>query len=220
MTRIIININEHIKAQSSDDAAGGHTAEDDALVDDTIDACNDEDGCAERSTSEDSGADIDHNGEWAEPPDETVGPAMHGLSDARIAAIAVRGCFGLYHLVREHADQRTSVPPYLLKFARIYEEYIIPAAEAMYFAYFGANGKQPDEIPRGLYDVGCVDCMDVNKCARYACRLHQLLESFAGPGPARPPLFPVEFPATESGLLMQIMFVEYRRRNGADAKLN
>lgn len=167
-----------------------------------------------------AGSDLatDNTAEWADPPADVVGAAMLGLTDARVAAIAVRGCFGLYHLVREHADQRTSVPPYLLEFARNYEEYIIPAAEEMYFAYFGANDKQPDGIPRGLYDVGCVDCMDVDKCVRYAHSLHQLLESHADPGPARPPLFPVKFPSAESQMLMQIMFVEYRRWAGSTPK--
>lgn len=220
MTIITININGLPGANDGKKLRLDRLADDDAPIDETTGRWLDDDADADPEPLEDIHADDDHTAEWADPPEDVVGPAMLKLSDARIAGIAVRGCFGLYHLVREHVDQRTSVPPYLLEFARNYEEYIIPAAEAMYCAYFDDNDKQPDEIPQGLYTVGCVDCLDVDNCARYACRLHQLLESHAGPGPTRPPLFPTEFPATESQLLMQIMFVEYRRWTAIKAKLD
>lgn len=211
MTTITIHINEHGGTDGSNKTRVNPLADDDTPIDEATDRWQDDDTGTDPEPIEDIDSGNDHSGEWADPPEDVVGPAMLKLSDARIAGIAIRGCFGLYHLVREHADQRTSIPPYLLEFARNYEEYIIPAAEAMYEAYFDANDERPDEIPRGLYDLGCVDCMDVDNCARYAYRLHQLLGSHTGPGPTRPPLFPIKFPATESQLLMQIMFVEYRR---------
>jgi hypothetical protein len=128
-----------------------------------------------------------------------------------IAAIVIRGCFGLYHLVREHDRRNASVPPYLLQFARDYEIPIIPAAEQLYFAFFCENGEQPDDVPRELHELGCVECEDADRCSVYAQQLHELIEAFAKSGAASHPLLPVVFPDGEARLLVQIMLVEYHR---------
>lgn len=155
--------------------------------------------------------DVNCSVEWAGQADDVSGAAMLELSLPRVAAIVVRGCFGLYHLVREHEGRQTSVPLYLLQFARDYEVPIIPAAEQLYSTFFCEHGEQPDEVPRDLYELGCVECEDTKTCSAYAQRLHDLVEAIAGSGAALHPLLPVAFPVGETRLLVQIMLVEYRR---------
>lgn len=188
MTSIVININEYPTPSVSDKVAT--------------------DGVADEV---DFSEDIDFRNEWADQAHDVGGATMLELSPPRIAAIVVRGCFGLYHLVREHEGRHTSVPIYLLQFARDYEVPIIPAAEQLYFTFFCEHGEQPDEVPRDLYELGCVECEDPNTCSVYAQRLHDLVEAIAGSGAALHPLLPVAFPDGETRLLVQIMLVEYHR---------
>lgn len=188
MTSIVITINEYPTPSDTDKVAtGGVTHE------------------------VDFPRDIDFSTEWVNRADDVGGAAMLELSPPRIAAVVVRGCFGLYHLVRKHDGRQTSVPLYLLQFARDYEVPIIPAAEQLYFKFFCEHGEQPNEVPRDLYELGCVECEDANTCSAYAQRLHDLIEAIAGSGAALHPLLPVAFPDGETRLLVQIMLVEYQR---------
>lgn len=157
---------------------------------------------------------------WPDPPHEDMGELIANMFDPRIAAIMIKGCFGLYHLVREHRRRRTRVPGYLLQFARDCEEPIIPAAEVTYFRYYCEGGKQPEDIPDDLYLLGCVECEDPAKCTCHALRLHRLLEAFAGADRTAQRDFLEVFPAEESRPFMRAMFAEHRLRAAAKGKLS
>ena len=124
--------------------------------------------------------DINYNMFWDDPPHEDIDHACaRELDGGDIPAILVKGCFALYHLVREHRRRRTRVPKYLLEFARTYEEPLIPAAETVYEDFFD-SGCDPGEIPEHLLDLGLAAADDVAVCVRHAMRLHSLLEACAG----------------------------------------
>jgi hypothetical protein len=188
MTSIVININEYLSTSAAAEA----------LSDSVDHAAEFPEG-------------VDGSVEWPGQIGGIGGAAMLDLTPPDIAAIVVRGCFGLYHLVREHDGRRTSVPPYLLQFARDYEVPLIPAAEQLYFAFFCEHGEQPDEVPRELFELGCVECEEADRCSVYAQQLHELVEAFAKSGAALHPLLPVVFAGGEPRLLVQIMLVEYHR---------
>lgn len=188
MVSIVININGHRKPHETEEVPD-------------IDELQEEDDLEY----------FDFNTDWPDQAEDESVDAITELSPQRIAAIVVRGCFGLYHLVREHADQRTSVPSYLLQFARDYEDPIIPAAEQLYFSFFCENGERPDEIPRDLYELGCVECKDVDRCSAYAQRLHTVVEALAAFDGVSHPLLPTVFRDGETRLLMQVVLVEYHR---------
>ncbi|HEX7324043.1 MAG TPA: hypothetical protein VF292_01640 [Rhodanobacteraceae bacterium] len=194
MTHIVININDPLKLGDTHGAPDNRSARE-----------------------EDVPEDIDYSMDWPEPLQEKSGAAMLELSPPRVAAIAVKGCFSLYHLVREHAGQPSTVPAYLLRFAHDYEEYLIPAAEQMYFPYFTEHGTQPDEIPRELYELGCVECERADKCTSHAQRLHDLIEAYSASGEASSTVLSIAFPDAEARLLIQVLLTEYAKSATARA---
>lgn len=163
--------------------------------------------------------DIDNSMFWLDSVYGESGAAMTELPPPRIAAIMVKGCFGLYHLVRQHRRRRTRVPEYLLHFARDCEEPIIPAAEVTYFKYYCEGGAKPDEIPDDLYLLGCVECEDAAKCSCHALRLHRLLEAFARASRTAQRDFIEVFPVEQSRPLMRAMFAEHRLWSTAKGNL-
>ena len=123
--------------------------------------------------------DITCDWAWDDPASAQMDKAnAQELDGDRIPAIMVKGCFALYHLVREHKQRHTRVPKYLLGFARIYEDPLIPTAETVYEDFFD-GGCAPGEIPEHLLDVGLATADDVAVCVRHAMRLHYTLEACA-----------------------------------------
>lgn len=157
--------------------------------------------------------DINCNMSWDDPPSAELDKDPEELLDGdRIPAIVVKGCFALYHLVREHKRRRTRVPKYLLAFARTYEEPLIPAAETVYEDFFG-GGCDPGEIPEHLMDVGLDTAYNVDVCVRHALRLHYLLEvctrtDSAAPRDALSGIMPRGFALH---LLLGLLLAEYQR---------
>lgn len=153
--------------------------------------------------------DIDNDVFWLDPAAEEQVEVMTKLPAERIAAIVVKGCFALYHLVREHRRRRTSVPQYLLHLAREHENPLIPAAEALYIAYF-EGGRWPDDIPKGLLDIGLSTADHAAECTPHAWRLHRLLEAFGGASLAIQKEFFEMFPTDEGAmLLVQLMISKH-----------
>ena len=160
--------------------------------------------------SEDDLPDIDNEVFWLDPADEEPVKVMTKLPPERIAAIVVKGCFALYHLVREHRRRRTSVPEYLLRVAREHDIPLIPAAEALYVAYF-EGGHWPDDIPQGLLDIGSSTADSAAECIPHALRLHRLLEAFGSSRRTVQNEFFEMFPTDEGAmLLVQVMITRHR----------
>jgi hypothetical protein len=156
--------------------------------------------------------DIDNGVLWLDPPTDEQIASVTALPLECIAAILVKGCFALYHLVREHRRRRTKVPEYLLRFARTYEEPLIPIAETMYLNYFDYDLEKV-EIPEHLLDLGLATADQVAACVLHAMRLHRLLEAFGKDGGTTQRAF---FRAMRRGdetlyLLLWAMLGEYRR---------
>ena len=157
--------------------------------------------------------DINYNVFWDDPPSEDIDHACARERDGGdIPAILVKGCFALYHLVREHRRRRTKVPKFLLAFARTYEEPLIPAAETVYEDFFD-SGCDPGEIPEHLLELGLATADDVAVCVRYVMRLHGLLEACtSADGKAPRDIFKSIVPRSFAlPLLLGLMLAEYRR---------
>lgn len=154
--------------------------------------------------------DIDNSWCWPDDPDESF-DAFCPPGPERMAAIIVKGSFALYHLVREHRAKRTNVPAYLLAFARACEEPLIPAAESLYLAFFD-HGREPDEIPGDLLELGLSTADSVAACVPHALRLDHALQALATRTNAELHDMFVAYPTDDGARLLADVLIAERRQ--------